>query len=133
MRKRLPILVVLSIILLSATSYCTTKEDTYQECVEDSGTMNNAVVYECSEKSMQETDKEIEELVDVIYNKIKERQLEEDHDDQAFKESQVAWLEYRDNHCRLMGSYVGSPMYSFCPMQLNNARLVELKEMATSL
>ena len=47
-----------------------------------------------------------------------------------FENSQKSWLKYRNNHCELMGSYVGSPMYNYCPMLLNESRVAELKELA---
>ncbi|MEA5599286.1 lysozyme inhibitor LprI family protein [Rivularia sp. UHCC 0363] len=54
-------------------------------------------------------------------------------DAQQFEQSQKAWLTYRDTHCKLAGSYVGSQMYSYCPMQLNILRVTELRELAGEL
>ena len=41
--------------------------------------------------------------------------------------SQVSWQNYMENHCNLMGIYDGSPMFSYCPMELSIDRAEELE------
>ena len=37
-------------------------------------------------------------------------------------DSQESWQNYMENHCNLMGIYDGSPMFSYCPMELSIER-----------
>ena len=71
--------------------------------------------------------KEMNRLYYIIHKKISEQSRD---DAKKFEQSQKIWLKYRKSHCELMGSYVGSPMYSFCPMGLNKLRVAELTELA---
>ena len=65
-----------------------------------------------------------------LYRAFYSKLLAENANDAArLERAQKAWLVYRDLHCELAGSYVGSPMYSFCPMQLNIDRVIELREL----
>ena len=99
----------------------------YDRCLQNSGTINNSVVYACSSQVSSAINKEMNDLYNTIYRKISTRNTQ---DAQQFASSHQSWKEYRDNHCELMGSYVGSPMYSFCPMQLNKERIAEMRELA---
>ena len=88
--------------------------------------MNNGVVYECANLASDAAKKEIERLYFAMHSYL----LTEDVDNALKLEtSQKAWLEYRDTHCELMGSYVGSPSLDICNMALNGARVEELQEM----
>lgn len=99
----------------------------YDRCVEKHGTINNGVVDACSGEASAAAKKQI----NLYYNKIYSRLLKDVPEDaKKLEQSQKAWVVYRDNHCQLMASYVGSPMYSFCPMRLNIARADELQELA---
>ncbi|MUS31404.1 lysozyme inhibitor LprI family protein, partial [Acinetobacter baumannii] len=42
--------------------------------------------------------------------------------------SQRLWKAYVDQECNNAGSYIGSPMYSYCPMQEYAARVKQLEE-----
>jgi len=65
-----------------------------------------------------------------LYRSFYRRLLDQSPDDAAaLDRAQKSWLVYRDLHCQLAGAHVGSPMYSFCPMQLNIARVNELREL----
>lgn len=99
----------------------------YSACTKKAGTMNNAVVYECSDEVSTKAKAEMNQLYDKIYNQLKTDNAE---DAKKFESSQRAWLTYRNSHCELAGSHVGSPMYSYCPMTLNIARVKELRELA---
>jgi len=125
--------IALLVLLLPATSINSWAEVNkkydiaYENCVKKAGTINNGVVHECSGIVSDLVKKEMNRLYGVIYKNISEQSKE---DAQKFEQSQKTWLKYRESHCELMGSYVGSPMYSFCPMGLNKLRVTELTELA---
>ncbi|MCF7520580.1 DUF1311 domain-containing protein [Neisseria sp. ZJ106] len=104
-------------------------DDIYERCTQEAGMMNNAVVYECSERASAVYKKQI----NLAYRKI-HTALQKDNPEaaQKFENSQKAWLAYRNQHCELAGQYIGSPMSSYCPMELNQARSAELQELAES-
>lgn len=99
----------------------------YNDCVKKSGTINNTVVSLCSSQVSESINKEMSNLYDTIYQKISKIAPQ---DAQKFENAHKSWLQYRDSHCALMASYVGSPMYSYCPMELNKKRIQEMKELA---
>ena len=125
--------ITLTMLLLSLSSINSWAESNskydaaYQNCVTKAGIMNNAFVYKCSELVSDMVKKEMNKLYKIIYKNISERSKD---DVNKFEQSQKAWLKYRKSHCELMGSYVGSPMYSFCPMGLNKLRVIELTELS---
>lgn len=100
---------------------------TYDTCIKKAGTINNSVVYKCSGLVSKMVKQDMNKLYDIIYNNISKQSV---NDAKKFESSQRSWLKYRKNHCDLMGSYVGSPMYSYCPMELNKARVLELQVLA---
>ena len=115
----------LSISATSAWAEASDKyDDLYNSCVTKAGTMNNSVVHACSQSVSDAVKKDMNRLYASIYKTIKENSVE---DAKKFEVSQQNWLKYRNSHCELMGSYVGSPMYSFCPMNLNKSRVAELE------
>ncbi|RYY78125.1 MAG: DUF1311 domain-containing protein [Moraxellaceae bacterium] len=97
----------------------------YSKCTNKAGTMNNMVVSVCSNAVSTKAKQEITAHYKSIYHRL----LKYPHDAQKLESSQKAWIEYRDGHCSLAGAYVGSPMYDFCPMNLNSARALELREL----
>lgn len=98
----------------------------YSACVDKHGRINNGVVEACSTEVSDRAKAEITRR----YKTIHARLAEANADDAAkFEESQKAWLKYRNTHCELAGSYIGSPMYGFCPMTLNAERALELREL----
>ena len=125
--------ITLMVILLPATSMNSWAESNnkydaaYESCVKKAGTINNGVVHECSGVVSDMVKKDMNKLYDIIYKNISEQSKD---DAKKFEQSQKTWLKYRQSHCELMGSYVGSPMYSFCPMGLNKLRVLELTELA---
>lgn len=97
----------------------------YSKCTNKARTMNNTVVSVCSNAVSTKAKQEITAHYKSIYHRL----LKYPHDAQKLESSQKAWIEYRDGHCSLAGAYVGSPMYDFCPMNLNSARALELREL----
>ena len=130
LNNKLPLLAItiaLSAASMSAWAAPDKYDAIYDKCVTDAGTMNNSVVHGCSTAVSDAVKKDMNRLYDVIYKNISENSAD---DAKKFEQSQRTWLKYRKSHCELMGSYVGSPMYSFCPMQLNKIRVQELAELA---
>lgn len=98
----------------------------YGKCVDRNGPINNSVVAECSGEVSDQAKREITSR----YKSIHARLLAQSPEDAGkFESSQKAWLQYRNLHCDLAGSYIGSPMHGFCPMHLNGARALELQEL----
>jgi uncharacterized protein YecT (DUF1311 family) len=118
------------LIIPIATAASTPKTDyqaMYSKCLKDAGRTNNASVTSCSNSTSDAAKLEIASLSKKIYAMLSRRDKE---DAQQLQASQKAWENYRDTHCKLAGKYVGLPMYSYCPMQLNIARVNELRELA---
>jgi uncharacterized protein YecT (DUF1311 family) len=130
--KLVQILMVLSCGLsmtfnAQAASQTTKLDKIYGHCLEKSGPINNGVVEGCSNMASHEAKKQITLYYNQMYNRLIKEAPE---DAKKLEEAQKSWIVYRDKHCALMGSYVGSPMYSYCPMQLNITRADELRELA---
>ena len=105
------------------------KYDTaYKICVKEAGTINNGVVDACSRFVSNKAKKDMNKLYNIIYNNISKQSID---DAKKFEKSQKNWLKYREAHCELMGLYVGSPSYSYCPMELNKLRVLELTVLAS--
>ncbi len=119
-----------SIILMVGLMFCInayTKENIYDNCVKQAGTINNTVVSECS----NEANIFYKQQINKNYNTIYKALLKQSPDNaKAFELSQKSWLKYRNNHCQLAGTYIGTPMYDYCPMILNEIRSKELKQLA---
>lgn len=98
----------------------------YSKCVKAEGGPNNAVVGGCSAVTSDKAKAEINKRYTTIYAKIL---AENPGDAKTFEISQKAWVQYRNLHCDLAGAYIGSPMYNYCPMGLNSARALELREL----
>jgi uncharacterized protein YecT (DUF1311 family) len=98
----------------------------YSKCVEENGPINNSVVEACSTMVSEKAEEEIEKHYKSIYAWL---MSENPEDANEFEASQKAWLQYRNAYCNLAGAYVGSPMYAFCPMNLDSARALELREL----
>lgn len=99
----------------------------YDRCLKKAGTINNGIVEACSGEASVAAKKQINHYYQKMYNRLQQQSPE---DANRLEEAQKAWISYRDKHCSLAGSYVGSPMYSFCPMQMNISRAHELQELA---
>ena len=129
-RQKLGVIILLlpSFLAFNASAETANRYDKmYDDCLKKAGTINNSIVHSCSSLVSETLNKDIDNLYRAIYQKISQISAE---DAKTFKQSHKSWVEYRDNHCGLMGSYVGSPMYSYCPMQLNKKRAEEMRELA---
>ena len=98
----------------------------YSKCINENGYINNTSVHVCSKTVSYAINKEINKLYDLLYIKMSKVSIE---DTKKFENSQKNWLQYKKTHCELAGSYVGTPMYSYCPMLFNKSRLKELQEL----
>ncbi|MGR4895479.1 lysozyme inhibitor LprI family protein [Stenotrophomonas sp. LARHCG68] len=99
----------------------------YSDCVDRAGTLNNGVVDACSSTTSEHVKAEMNALYKRIHDRLS---TQSPQDADRLEQAQKSWLVYRNTHCDLAGAYVGSPMYAFCPMQLNIARVAELRELA---
>ncbi|OWJ64296.1 lysozyme inhibitor LprI family protein [Inquilinus limosus] len=97
----------------------------YSNCLAEAGGANNGTVGACAEGVADQTKPEMNRLYQAILGR-----MNSPADAAKLEKAQKAWIVYRDNHCELAGSYVGSPMYYFCPMTLNIERVKQLREMA---
>jgi uncharacterized protein YecT (DUF1311 family) len=102
----------------------------YSKCSTDVGGGNNATVDACSNRTSYEAKKEITKLYKRIYAYYV---TDLPKDAKEFEQTQRAWITYRNGQCYLAGAHIGSPMYSYCPMRLNIARVKELRELAEEL
>lgn len=119
---------LLSITSLSAWSETKDKYDiAYDSCVNKAGAISNGVIEQCSGVASEMVTKDLQSLYDKILKTMSEQSFE---DAKKFENSQKAWLKYKETHCELMGSYVGSPEYSLCPLALDKLRAIELQQLA---
>jgi len=124
---------LISLFFLNLSFYANAEENLidhykiYSACVDEQAPINNSVVHSCAEYASDSAKKEITLLYRKIYKYISTSSID---DALKFEKTQQAWISYRNNHCELSGSYVGSPMYSYCPMMLNISRAIELRELA---
>jgi uncharacterized protein YecT (DUF1311 family) len=129
--KLVPIaLSLVAIALISASGVAAAEapkdyQKLYDDCLKDAGPINNGTVSACAEGVADQTKPEMNRLYQAITAK-----MNSPADAAKLEKAQKAWIVYRDNHCELAGSYVGSPMYYFCPMTLNIERVQQLREMA---
>jgi uncharacterized protein YecT (DUF1311 family) len=125
------IIVCLLLLACSRTSTAQQKqidyEALYSKCLSDSGGINNGSVDACSSHTSAAAKKEITSLYKTIYDKFFAELPDEAL---KFEQTQRAWITYRNGQCSLAGSHVGSLMHSYCPMKLNIARVIELRELA---
>lgn len=131
------IMMVLSTTICSISAYAeqsAASPDVYNQCVEQTieklalGSINNAVVESCSNQSRAYYEKEIVKVLDQI-----KKQSQIDHQQERYTDimkSQRLWKAYVDQECQNTGSYIGLPMYAFCPMQEYGKRLDQLTEYA---
>ena len=97
----------------------------YDECTNGCEATNSAdstcTVGICSAEINEIATSRITFLVTQLETVIDDFKLETLHN------SQVSWQNYMENHCNLMGIYDGSPMFSYCPMELSIDRAEELE------
>lgn len=126
MRRLILVLLLLPSLAAAAAATPPDHQQVYSDCLAKAGGINNGTVEACSTAASDGAKAEMTRLYRTLYGKL----LVENADDAAkLERAQKSWLVYRDLHCGLAGSHVGSPMYSFCPMQLNIGRVTELREL----
>lgn len=101
----------------------------YQICLQQQALQNNGALAFCADGISGQANAEIDRLYQHIYTKLHALNAT---DAEQFSQSQHAWTQYRNSHCELAGSYIGSPQYAYCPMALNIARVAELREFMLS-
>lgn len=129
------IFIAFLMMFYSSFSYAenlSTSVDAYSECVDQTieelslESINNAVVEICSNKVRAMHERNIVKRLDSI-----KKQSEIDHQPERYKDimkSQQLWKNYVDQECSNAGSYIGSPMYAFCPMIEYGKRAEQLAE-----
>ncbi|MDR1850108.1 MAG: DUF1311 domain-containing protein [Zoogloeaceae bacterium] len=123
---------LLCFAFLSAHAQTPSEPDsTYEKCLGEHGTVNNAVVEGCSNMASDESKRDITKHYQSIYKRLLASEVPESA--KEFEASQKAWLQYRNLHCNLAGRYIGSPMYAYCPMIKNLERAQELRTLDTML
>ncbi len=128
MKNLLPFVISsLPLLTIHTTTYAEIIDDIYGNCIAESGTINNTIVNACSSLASSEYKKSMTADYNRIYHALKKTNPK---DAKKLEQSQIAWLEYRNKYCELTGKYIGSPMYEYCPMQLNHQRAIELNEMS---
>lgn len=122
-------LTALSLMLMAATAAAASAKDytaQYDRCLSEAGATNNTSVLNCSGSVSASVKSEI----NALYGKLHARlALQSQEDADKLEQTQKAWLVYRNGQCDLATSYVGSPMFGYCPMLLNIQRADELREL----
>ena len=127
MNRKIFGLALLAVISQSASAQPLPDYETlYDSCVEQAGDINNSVVAMCASDVSKQAYAEVKRRYQSIYARLLNESAQ---DASQFSTSQKAWRKYRNTHCELAGSYIGSPMYEYCPMSLNAARALELREL----
>lgn len=106
------------------------EKNQYQKCLDNQESMNNSAVYSCASEEAENSEQTIQQYVQCIHTALKK---EDAQHAKQFIQSQHTWEKYRDTHCALATAYIGSPMYSYCPMQMNEERAKQLTQLAESL
>ena len=99
--------------------------DYYSECMSKYKSINNSKIYECTGYADQKYKAAMNKAYNKIYKSIK-TEGRYDGDAENFEKSQLGWLDYRDQHCGLEGSYIGSPALPLCVSDKNKQRAEEL-------
>ena len=96
----------------------------YEKCTKESDTFNNNVVFGCSSLANDKAREDITRLYNSIYSHLR---TQSSQDARNFEASQKAWIKYRNYTCDLEGTYIGSPAFGICPMQMNAERATYLR------
>ncbi|SPL70267.1 lysozyme inhibitor LprI family protein [Acinetobacter stercoris] len=125
--------ILISSALIATNLYAETP-DIYDRCVNQTiqemnlAGINNMVVDACSNQAKSVYEKQIVKLLDKIRKQSQQYKQPERYE--AIMKSQRLWKAYIDQECNNAGNYIGSPMYSFCPMQEYKNRVDQLNEYA---
>ena len=113
------------ISILSMTSANAELKDYYNECMSKYETINNSRLYECAVYADPKYKSAMNKAYNQIYKSLKVNGRNSSNAD-SFEKSQLGWLDYRDKHCALEGSYIGSPAHPLCLVSKNKDRAEEL-------
>ena len=114
----------LALLLILSPAVQADYDQQYQACLDASAMINNASVAGCAEGVSETVKNEMNRIYQQLFLKLQESAPE---DAEQLETTQKAWLVYRNGQCELQGKHVGSPMYHYCPMQMNIQRVEELK------
>lgn len=121
------------LILLSLTCTVQAKIDInkkyqnmYESCINKSKAINNSVIYDCAETTSEKVKTLINLTYKQLYTKFQKQQSSEAL--RLLETEQKTWLNYRNASCDFDGYFIGSPMYSICPMNFNIDRLATLTD-----
>jgi uncharacterized protein YecT (DUF1311 family) len=114
----------LALLLILSPAVQADYDQQYQAFLDASAMINNASVAGCAEGVSETVKKEMNRIYQQLFLKLQESAPE---DAEQLETTQKAWLVYRNGQCELQGKHVGSPMYHYCPMQMNIQRVEELK------
>ncbi|MDB9794540.1 DUF1311 domain-containing protein [bacterium] len=107
--------------LASEIDYMDLYEKCRNRCEYSTSVENTCNMSVCSEEIKDITDLKIKFLISKLENTIDDFKVE------TLRESQNAWQKYIETHCNLMGIYLGSPMFSYCPMTMSIDRINSLQ------
>ncbi|NHB58012.1 lysozyme inhibitor LprI family protein [Acinetobacter shaoyimingii] len=130
-RKLIPLLIVF-FTQFSFAHTTSDKSDLYDQCVDHTlqklklDKINNTIVQSCS----NETKAVYEKQIITVLDKIRQESQQESQPDRYLNilKSQRLWKSYVDKECDNAGTFIGSPMYSYCPMQEYRKRVDQLRE-----
>ncbi len=122
------------LLIFSIASIAATEEIDYDlmfnNCTKNSEGPITGKLGVCSENVSQKIDVEIKALSKKVQAKLgNPENVNAKEAVNSFNMAQQSWVKYRELHCALAGEYVGSPMYSYCPMKLGIERIKELREL----
>lgn len=119
--------ILLGLLLLMTSTISLAQEiDYYAQCTAQYESMNNSVVHSCSEQATQAYKQQIDQLLQKIKAQASEYQQPERY--QNILKAQEAWQSYLELECKNAGDYIGSPMYSYCPMEMYKARIAQISQ-----
>ncbi len=76
-------------------------DEIYNQCIEESRTINNSVVLACSGKTFQASQQEINNLYQQIFAQLSKQSPE---NAQKFQIAHQSWSAYRDKSCEIAGT-----------------------------
>ena len=100
------------ISFISIASASSIYDEMYSKCLNEFGTINNSIVFECAGRVVDKADKDLIEKIETL----RQTRLSEDFD--RFLLGQRSWEQYMNVQCNMQGIYVGSPMFAYCPMEM---------------
>lgn len=117
---------IILLMLLANMQIFAKSPDYYNDCVAQYKMMNNSVVSECSELAQEK----YQQHIDISLNAIKQYSIKHQQSEkyQNILKAQHIWKKFIEIECQNAGNYIGSPMYSYCPMQYYKERAERLKE-----